>query len=219
MGIESLTVNGHQFELVYLSKSSEGRHPVIFLHERKEFENEHTEQLYRGNEKLFVSSLASTVQKTGKAVQVVVSPPSRHASDIQPYRDEIQSQFSAVDVTEHFASKSKKQVLATGDSSLADIEDDLQVTNQGAIRAALRDAERICIVDDVYATGKTATAIIRKLDALASGPLDYIVACPLWVDDESPGAKEIRKSQKLVKDKLPDMLKDVDILSGAAQDE
>jgi hypothetical protein len=134
---------------------------------------------YHRNKTHYVEMLATAMPMEADAV---ISPPSRMPWQAEPYKQAIlERNPRATDLT--------PQLTRTGNA----------FSGEGATVEAVADGlnyaptgkesriRRLVIVDDIFTTGTTATAIVEALRAQGlPSECEIIVASPLWLDSVQP---------------------------------
>jgi hypothetical protein len=123
----------------------------------------------------YTALLAAAIQGP---VDALLSPPSDHAWQAQPYREALAMKFpNAVDLTDNLIRQGTAR--AGQDATLQQVVDCLSYRPCGREK----DFRAIVIVDDTFGGGTTAAAIIihlRRCGVIEN--CEIILACPLWLD-------------------------------------
>lgn len=134
------------------------------------------ESSYNNNLNSFVKKTADLLAND-KEFNIIVSPPSK-SNYQKPYYDEIKAKYPhAKVITNCFSKISGKSAgnETTFDEFYNDIEYKFDCLKEGTYNSLL-------IIDDVFATGKTTAAIIKRLSSNNIIFNNYYVICPLYVD-------------------------------------
>jgi len=117
--------------------------------------------------------LATETEITPSAI---ASPPSRFPQHAFPYRAAFTKKFKvAVDLTERFSRSAN--VFSGEDANLEDIVAALSYKAEGDESKL----DSLLIVDDVFSRGRTAAAMIIKLQAAGFPSCPITVVFPLWL--------------------------------------
>lgn len=152
-------------------------------------------RIYSENESRFCDLLARMISQP---IDALISPPSGRFELITAYRDAI-SKYNpgAVDFSPSISRQGGSR-SSFGDS-IDVLEADLNYTPNGVEN----DCRRLVVVDDIFATGTTVAAVLRKLHSNGlPGCCEVICACPLWKVSKVPSDEFIQ----LVEDRLKDLI-------------
>jgi hypothetical protein len=124
--------------------------------------------------------VARLTVEVSEPVLAVISPPSRHSELTLPYRDAVKKRFPhATDLTDRF--KRAENVSAGESASLTDLVNALTYHpggDEGTFSSLL-------IIDDVFARGRTAAALVKRLrEAGLPENCTITIAAPLWLPRE-----------------------------------
>jgi hypothetical protein len=168
---------------LYRSKKDSGPFAYLqnFRHEWLKIlgkDREETEKARTYKRKVDPEYVPMLVNAIEGPVDAVLSPPSDHPWQAEPYRMNLADKFpDAADLTERFSRNGSARAAkgATLDELTAGL-----VYEPNGHESEFR---ALVIVDDTFRTGTTAAAIIAKLEE--HGPAEecrVIIAAPLWTD-------------------------------------
>jgi len=183
-------------ELLFLTRYIPWDHPCSYIQhvrERKVYVYEYADAELRGKirqqETDYFAQLEtlrrSFADETCNAiplVDLIVDPPSNshlHRPYLAAIRDRLPDVGSVCFVKHKAISSSGKGC------TVDDLYRTMQPRAHEEVDVRLKDKRRVLIVDDAFASGKTAAAVIRHLKPrMSEAETQFIVACPLLVENK-----------------------------------
>lgn len=187
----------HAVEVLYLVKynsSTAWSHPCCYIQhvrERKvyvyDYEDPDLRLRMRAQEEEYYASLdrirsdfASSVLAAEPSIDLIVDPPSNSHLH-RPYLSSIRNRVPEID-SMCFVKHDHTSSSVSG-TTVDDLSRSMKPRASPEIDSRIKDKQCIVVVDDAFATGKTAAAIVQCLKRRITAPqARFLIACPLLVD-------------------------------------
>jgi adenine/guanine phosphoribosyltransferase-like PRPP-binding protein len=163
----------------FLSYLQAVRSGTLFVADRHGLENQYWSELERVR-----TNFAQAVVAQGGSFDLIVDPPSRSGLH-RPYLVAMRQLCPTVEHCRFV----KRRDVSSGESGTS--RDDLAqaIEIRGAGEADALKPSKVLIVDDVFATGRTAAVLIDALTPLVAPGAEYTLACVIRVGGNPQGRR------------------------------